>query len=131
MAAEPRLQGTWMDFQHQNPHDGDYWNEITAHFSAAQWRGKIGEIAQLGCKYVVIMSSALDNLAFYPSRRLSQRTLACANPIAAVLEGAVESGLKVFVSCGFYGHTTEETSEADDYLEWHKQLAAELYEQYF
>jgi hypothetical protein len=119
-----------MDFQHQNPHDGDYWNETTRRFTAEQWRGKVGEMAALGLEYIVIMSSALDDKAFYPSDFMARHDLTCADPIAAVLEAAQAYGLKVFVSAGFYGHTTEETSEAADYLEWHQILAAELYRLY-
>src|SRR5579871_121489 len=87
-------------------------------------------MAALGLEYIVIMSSALDDKAFYPSGFMPRHELACEDPIAAVLESAQAHGLKVFVSAGFYGHTTEETSEADDYLDWHRKLAAELYARY-
>jgi sugar phosphate isomerase/epimerase len=130
MPTEERLQGSWMDFQHQNPHDGDYWNETTRQFTAEQWRGKVSEMAALGLKYIVIMSSALDDMAFYPSGFMPRHELACEDPIAAVLEAAHTNNVDVFVSAGFYGHTTEETSEAGDYLEWHRKLAAELYARY-
>jgi hypothetical protein len=130
MPTEERLQGSWMDFQHQNPHDGDYWNTTTRRFTAEQWQGKVGEMAALGLKVIVIMSSALDDKAFYPSTFMPQHELTCEDPIAAVLKAAKDHSLKVFVSAGFYGHTTEETSEADDYLDWHRKLAAELYARY-
>lgn len=130
MPTEQRLQGSWMDFQHQNPHDGDYWNATTRTFTAEQWRGKIGEMAALGLEYTVLMSSALDDGAFYPSAFMPRHDLACVDPIAAVLEAAERHDLKVFVSAGFYGHTTEETSEADDYTAWHQRLADELAHRY-
>ncbi len=130
MAQKPRIQGSWLDFQHQNPHDGDYWNSTTKAFSPAQWRGKIGEMAQLGLEYLVIMSSSLDSKSFYPSSWMTQHELATSDPIQEVLNAAELHGLKVFVSCGFYGHTTEETSDAADYLEWHIHLANELHSRY-
>src|SRR5579883_2605854 len=101
MSTQPRLQGSWIDFQHQNPHDGEYWNATTRQFRAEQWQGKIDEMAALGLRYVVIMSSALDNKAFYPSRFLPRWDLACEDPIAAILESARRNGLRVFVSAGF------------------------------
>lgn len=130
MPTEPRLQGSWMDFQHQNPHDGDYWNETTRGFTAEQWAGKVGEMAALGLRYIVLMSSALDDRAFYPSDFMPRHDLACVDPIAAVLEAAAAHDIKVFVSAGFYGHTTEETSEASDYVIWHQRLADELASRY-
>jgi hypothetical protein len=119
-----------MDFQHQNPHDGDYWNATTRHFTADQWRGKVREMATLGLKHIVIMSSALDDKAFYPSTWMDHWDLACPDPIGAVLQEAGACGLGVFVSGGFYKHTTEETSDAPDYYEWHTRLTAELLERY-
>lgn len=119
-----------MDFQHQNPHDGDYWNAATRQFIAAQWQGKVAEMAALGLHYIVIMSSALDNKAFYPSAFMPRHELVCEDPIAAVLEAAHQNGLRVFVSAGFYGHTTEETSDASDYYDWHTHLADELWRRY-
>lgn len=130
MPTDERLQGSWMDFQHQNPFDGNHWNDATRAFTAAQWAGKVAEMAALGLEYVVIMSAALDNKSFYPSAWMPNWNLACEDPIRAVLESARAHGLKVFVSAGFYGHTTEETSDASDYLEWHQRLTTELRDRY-
>src|SRR5207253_8135611 len=77
---------------------------------------------------LVLMSSALDDKAFYPSGFLSARwNLTCEDPIEAVLDAADRSRQNVFVSAGFYGHTTEETSNAPDYLDWHKRLTEALW----
>lgn len=125
------ISGTWMDFQHQNRHDGLYWNDQTRQFSCEQWRVHVREMAQLDIDTIVLMSSTLDDAAFYPSQFLGRQwELTCTDPIEAVLCEADDRNLKVFVSAGFYGHTTEETSEASDYLDWHRDLTEEIWTKY-
>src|SRR6266480_7837461 len=117
------ITGTWMDFQHQNPWDGEYWNAQTRAFTCDQWQGKVDEINGIGMDTIVIMSTALDDKSFYPSTFLKDHwNLTCADPVEAVLTAADRNGQHVFVSAGFYGHQTEETSDAPDYLEWHQRL---------
>ncbi len=126
-----KITGSWLDFQHQNPFDGIYWNDETRAFTCEQWQGKIDEINGVGMDTVVLMSSALDDKAFYPSNFLAGRwALACEDPVEAVLNAADRNDQNVFVSAGFYGHQTEETSDAPEYLNWHKRLADDLWSRY-
>jgi hypothetical protein len=126
-----KIEGTWLDFQHQNPYDGIYWNDQTRLFTCQQWQGKVDEIHGAGMDTIVLMSTALDDKAFYPSTFLDRRwELACEDPVEALLSAADRNGQKVFVSAGFYGHTTEETSDAPDYFEWHQHLTEDLFARY-
>lgn len=126
-----RIVGSWLDFQHQNRFDGLYWNDQARAFSADQWAAHAADMNHAGMEYLVMMSSALDDMAFYPSRFLPRRwPLACEDPIGAVLSAADETGQRVFVSAGFYGHQTEETCDAPDYLAWHQRLTEELWARY-
>ena len=122
------ITGTWLDFQHQNPWDGQYWNDQTRAFTCDQWQGKSDEIHGIGMDTIVIMSTALDDKSFYPSTFLRERwDLNCEDPLEAVLTAADRNRQNVFISAGFYGHQTEETSEAPDYLDWHQRLTEELF----
>jgi hypothetical protein len=130
-SPKSKITGTWLDFQHQNPYDGLYWNGQTRMFSCDQWRGKADEISGVGMDTIVIMSTALDDKAFYPSVFLKEHwDLACPDPVEAVLSAADNNSQNVFVSAGFYGHQTEETSGAPDYLDWHLRLTEELFVRY-
>ncbi len=125
------IEGTWMDFQHQNAHDGLYWNDQASAFNCGQWQRHVDDIHGVDIDTIVLMSSALDDKAFYPSEFMAERWgLTCVDPINAVLEAATRNEQKVFVSAGFYGHQTEETSSAPDYLDWHKRLTNELWSRY-
>ena len=120
-----------MDYRHQNSHDGIYWNDQAAAFTCEQWKLHVADMRVMGMDTLVIMSTALDDKAFYPSTFIPERwDLLCDDPVRATLDSANENGIQVFVSAGFYGHQTEETSDAPDYLDWHKRLTDDLYTQY-
>ena len=68
-----RIEGTWMDFQHQNPHDGLYWNDQARAFSCEQWERHVDDMHLAGMDVIVLMSSALDDKVLYPSRFLRAR----------------------------------------------------------
>lgn len=125
------ITGTWLDFQHQNPWDGEYWNAQTRAFNCEQWRNQVDDIHGIGMDTIVLMSAALDDKSFYPSTFLKERwDLACEDPLEALLSAADRNQQRVFVSAGFYGHQTEETSDAPDYFPWHQRLTEELYARY-
>ena len=123
----PKITGSWMDFRHQNSDDGRYWNDHAGAFSCDQWAQHVKDMKTMGMDTIVIMSTALDDKAFYPSQFVRGKwDLVCNDPLEAALTSADRNDQKVFVSAGFYGHQTEETCDAPDYLDWHKKLTDEL-----
>ncbi|MBE3597504.1 MAG: DUF4434 domain-containing protein [Limnochordaceae bacterium] len=109
------IEGSWLDFHHPNPHDGDYWNGQTALFSCEQWQAKVNEMAAVGMRILVVTSVALRGEAFYPSEVMRKRwtPLACADPIEAVLRAADESGAGVFLGVGFFSEHTGDFASQD------------------
>ena len=61
-----KITGTWFEFQHHNIPEGKYWNPICRWFTDEQWEAKVDEIAELGMKYIVLLttSQVYDNTAF-------------------------------------------------------------------
>ncbi len=101
------ITGSWLDVHHPNPREGDYWNETTGRFSAADWSVKIGEMAALGMDTIVVTSVILRGKTFYPSDYLPPWPgLACADPLGAVLAGAGHYGLRVFLGAGYFSDNT-------------------------
>ena len=60
------ITGTWFEFQHHNIPEGKYWNPICRWFTDEQWEAKVDEIAELGMKYIVLLTTAqvYDDRAF-------------------------------------------------------------------
>jgi hypothetical protein len=101
------IHGTWMDFHHPNPREGDYWNDTTASFTPEDWDAKVAEMVEAGMRRLVIMSVALRGRSFYPSRLIPERwPLKTEDPIAAVLEGAQRHGAEVYLGVGFFSEDT-------------------------
>ena len=108
------ITGTWFEFWHHNIPEGKYWNPICRHFSAEQWEAKVDELASVGMKYIVLMATALGYEeyaeSYYDTDIFPFAEMACKDPMSALLNAADRNGMKVFVSCGFYGvwtHTME------------------------
>ncbi len=105
------IVGTWFEFRHHTPVEGKYWDKECAAFTQAQWASKIEEIASLGMEYLVLMSTGLklenEEECYFESDIYPMADLACKDPMAVMFETADKCGVKVFVSCGFYGLYTQ------------------------
>lgn len=101
------ITGTWFEFWHHNVAEGKYWNPIVRNFSAEQWEAKVEEIASVGMKYIVLLDTAIQYHeyaeAYYETDIFPFADMACKDPIGALLTAADRYGIKVFISCGFYG----------------------------
>ncbi|HHY18874.1 MAG TPA: DUF4434 domain-containing protein [Firmicutes bacterium] len=99
------ITGSFIDFLHHNKKEST-WNEQTALFTDEMWAHKIDEMAALGMEYIVVLSVALDNKSFYPSKIFPQWEIKAKDPLLAVLHAAERNKMKVFVGAGFYGDWT-------------------------
>jgi hypothetical protein len=97
------IAGSWFEFQHHATVEGVDWNPACVRFSAAQWEAKIQEMAAVGIRYLVLMSTALYYRAFFDTRIYAKWQLECADPLEAVLSAADRHGVKFFIGGGFYG----------------------------
>lgn len=102
------INGTWFEFWHHNIPEGKYWNPVIKTFSDEQWEAKVDEIASLGMKYIVLLTTAQvyekESWAYFKTDIYPFADMAAKDPMAALLRAAERNGIKVFVSCGFYGN---------------------------
>jgi len=97
------ISGSWFEFQHLSDSEGGYWNKDLAKFTTEQWKEKIYEIREIGMEYLVLMSVAAFDRAFYPTDIAPLFEMECNDPLEAVLSAADECGIKFFVSNDFWG----------------------------
>lgn len=101
------IVGTWMEFSHHSKAEGKYWDSSCRDFTTEQWEAKIDELASVGMKYVVLMNTAIvyDEYSecYFETDIFPFANMRCKDPMAALLNAADRNGIKVFVSCGFYG----------------------------
>jgi len=97
------ISGSWFEFQHLPALEGVDWNPMCARFTCEQWDAKIKEMADIGIEYLVLMSTALYNRAFFHSKTFPEWRMECPEPMEAVLSAADRYGVKFFIGAGFYG----------------------------
>jgi len=97
------ISGTWLDFYHPNPYEGDTWNATTQQFTADDWSIKIEEMAEVGMDTFVLLNVALHGKSFYPSEAIPLRwDLVCGDPIEALLTAGDRLGLSFYIGLGFF-----------------------------
>ncbi|WP_409341264.1 DUF4434 domain-containing protein [Paenibacillus sp. MBLB4367] len=97
------ISGTWFDFYHPNPYEGDTWNATTQQFTADDWTAKIEEMAEIGMDTFVLLNVALHGKSFYPSEAIPWRwDLVCRDPLEAVLAAGDSRGLSFYLGLGFF-----------------------------
>lgn len=98
-----KISGTWFDFHHPNPYEGDFWNSTTDQFTDEDWNLKITEMAEAGMDTLILMSVALHGKTFYPSNVIKERwNLVCKDPLEAVLAAGDKLGITIYIGLGFF-----------------------------
>lgn len=97
------ISGTWFDFHHCNPYEGDYWNHDTYQFTESDWDKKIEEMVEAGMDTFILLSVALHGETFYPSEVIKRRwNLKCDDPLEAVLNAADRLKVHIYIGLGFF-----------------------------
>lgn len=109
---KPKIDGTWFEFFHHSKVEGQYWNPQCRNFTEAQWRQLLDCIASCGMEYLVLLCSSLcycDHAeSYFPGGPYPfPEDMACKNPMEVLMDQTSRLGLKVFMSCGFYGDWTK------------------------
>lgn len=131
-----QIVGTWMEFWHHHLPEGKYWNPIVRNFSAEQWEAKVDEMASIGMKYIVLMDTAIVyegySESYFETDIFPFAEMACKDPMGTLLNAADKNGMKVFVSCGFYGlwHNTVDNMTSPIVTERAFKAMQQLFEQY-
>lgn len=96
------LKGTWINLPYQDVRN-KYMNPAHVHYTSPEfWKTKIGEYAEMGLSYIVIMAVADQQKAFYPSKFMPPAyPKGQQSPVEAIMEAADKHGMQVFMSCGW------------------------------
>lgn len=137
------LDGCWVSLVHWSDDEARHFNDGLRKLTDQQWQDKIEDMHKLGI-YGIMIQNMFDSTAcvfeheqglgkyegkaFYPSKLYPKRYegLAVHDPLEAILSKADELHLQVFVGVGLYAWF----DYSNDSLEWHKQIATELFDMY-
>lgn len=126
------ISGTWFDFHHCNPYEGDYWNHATNQFTAQDWDSKMEEMVEAGMDTFMLLSVALHGKTFYPSEIIKYRwNLICEEPLDAVLKAGDRLNVNIYIGLGFFTtpafHDFSDENNAERYR---LDIICELVERY-
>lgn len=107
-----KIDGTWFEFFHHSQVEGQYWNPQCRGYTENDWRHVLRQIAEEGMEYIVLMCGSLcysDHAeSYFPGGPYPfPEEMVCKNPMEVLLDETTRLGLKVFMSCGFYGDWTK------------------------
>ncbi len=137
-----RIDGAWAGIYHWSEEEGRLWNQEIGKMTDDQWRELVRGMHGIAMDIIVLQESIrnqeycgkheIEKLgyhgkAFYPSHLFPGRMpIAAKNPIEAILGEADKQGMHVFLGIGLYAWFDFTPAS----LEWHKQVASELWELY-
>ena len=108
---ELKIDGTWFEFFHHSKVEGEFWNQKCRSYTEADWRSVLRNIAGRGMEYIVLMCGSLCYSdyaeSYFPGGPYPfPEEMVCKNPMEVLMDETSRLGLKVFMSCGFYGDWT-------------------------
>lgn len=125
------ILGSWISVQHPNPKEAALWDPACAAFTEADWARTVRDMADLGFKYLVLLSVAHDFKAYYDSAIFPRKRFGCEDPIKSLLQAADDCGLRFFVGCGWFGNWADSGSRSDPQVMRRRlQAMGELTERY-
>jgi hypothetical protein len=111
--------GSWFEFEHHNQLGAKHWNSVLPSFTTEQWKTVIREMHEVGMEYLVMLSVALNDKAYYPSAIQPRHDFVCEDPLEAVLSAADECGIKFFVSNDYWTDWTKVQQGMTDERSWY------------
>ncbi|MCI5771628.1 MAG: DUF4434 domain-containing protein [Clostridiales bacterium] len=107
-----RIEGTWFEFWHHNRPEGKYYNAACRSFTEAQWRALLQDIHTAGMDTLVLTASSMvyeDSAeSYFPTDIYDNPPdMVCKNAMDVLMDEADRLGMRIFVSCGWYGVWTQ------------------------
>jgi hypothetical protein len=132
---KPIITGSFMDFQHPNNWDAQYWIDQCREWSAEQWAALVDDMHLIGMDTVIILGCALWGRPLYPADRRKvgiQLPMGCADPLEAVLGAADRHGMKVYPGLGFFGRCSLSANPdlSPEHDTWLCNMASDILEKY-
>lgn len=137
-----RIGGAWTGIYHWSEQEGKRWNPEIRILTNQDWGEVVRGMHQIQMDVVVVQEvfrnqvyhgrhqipkDGYQGQAFYPSRLYSGRMdITAGDPVEAILDEADRNEMSVFMGVGLYAWFDFSPGS----LEWHKQLASELWAMY-
>jgi hypothetical protein len=103
---KPFISGSFIDIQHVNNWDAQYWVDECREWRDENWDAIVGQMHGIGLDTVIILNCAIWGRPLYPANRQTvgiQLPMPCADPVGAIVRAADRRGMGVYLGLGAFG----------------------------
>ena len=131
----PLITGSFIDIQHVNNWDAQYWVDECREWREENWDAIIADMHGIGMDTVILTGCAIWGRPLYPANRKTvgiQLPMSCADPVGAIMEAADKRNMNVFLGLGAFGRYSLNANPdlSPEHNSWLASMAEDLREKY-
>jgi hypothetical protein len=131
----PLISGSFLDIQHVNTWDAQYWIDECRDWQEANWSALVAQMRDAGLDTVILTNCALWGRPLYPANRATvgrQLPLPCPDPVGAIVRACEQHGLGLFLGLGAFGRYSLNANPdlTPEHDRWLASMAEDLREKY-
>ncbi len=131
----PLITGSFIDIQHVNNWDAQYWVDECREWRDENWDAIVGDMHALGLDTVIVTGCAIWGRPLYPANPRTvgrQLPMACADPVGAIMRAADRRKMGVFLGLGAFGRYSLNANPdlSPEHNAWLGNMAVDLREVY-
>jgi hypothetical protein len=132
---KPLITGSFIDIQHVNNWDAQYWVDECRAWRDENWEAMVGDMHALGLDTVLLTGCAIWGRPLYPANPKTvgiQLPMLCPDPVGAILRAADRRGMGVYLGLGAFGRYSLNANPdlSPEHDAWLANMAEDLREKY-
>lgn len=132
---KPLITGSFIDIQHVNNWDAQYWVDECRDWRDENWDAIVGDMHGIGLDTVILTGCAIWGRPLYPANVKTvgrQLPMPCADPVGAIMRAAEQRGMSVFLGLGAFGRYSLNANPdlSPEHDTWLGNMAVDLREKY-
>lgn len=133
--SKPLITGSFIDIQHVNNWDAQYWVDECREWRDENWQAIVGDMHALGLDTVILTGCAIWGRPLYPANRQTvglQLPMVCPDPVGAIMRAADQRGMSVYLGLGAFGRYSLNANPdlSPEHNGWLASMAEDLREKY-
>ncbi|MBS0662993.1 MAG: DUF4434 domain-containing protein [Verrucomicrobia bacterium] len=131
----PLITGSFIDIQHVNNWDAQYWVDECREWTDENWDAIVGDMHALGLDTLILTGCAIWGRPLYPANPRTvgrQLPMRCADPVGALVKATERRGMAIYLGLGAFGRYSLNANPdlSPEHNDWLGQMAVDLRERY-
>jgi len=132
---KPLITGSFIDIQHVNNWDAQYWVDECREWDDANWDAIVGDMHDIGLDTVILTGCAIWGRPLYPANVKTvgrQLPMRCADPVGAIMRAAEKRNMGAYLGLGAFGRYSLNANPdiSPEHDTWLGNMAVDLQEKY-